>query len=206
MVAQKGRPMYKIVVATKNNGKLLEIKNILEELPVEVVSMVEDGIEIDIIEDGQTFEENALKKARAVKKYTEAIVLADDSGLEVDMMGGAPGVFSSRFAGQPFSDERNNAKLLSEMEGIEQSKRTARFICIIAIIMPDGREFCVRGECEGYVGTERKGNKGFGYDPLFSLPKYEKTMAELEPEIKNRISHRAKALEKLIIELKKLLE
>jgi len=197
--------MHKIVVATKNNGKLLEIKNILEELPVEVVSMVEDGIEIDIIEDGQTFEENALKKARAVKKYTEAIVLADDSGLEVDIMGGAPGVFSARFAGKPFSDERNNAKLISKMEGIEQRKRTARFICVIAMIMPDNREFCVRGECEGHIGFERKGNQGFGYDPLFYLPEYEKTMAELEPEIKNRISHRAKAFEKFKIELTKLL-
>ncbi|MGE5473202.1 MAG: XTP/dITP diphosphatase [Ignavibacteriales bacterium] len=197
--------MNKIITATKNKGKIAEIKQILKDLPAEVVSMVEEGINLEIVENGQTFEENALIKARAIKEHTNGIALADDSGLVVDALDGAPGVYSSRFAGEPSNDDKNNEKLLSMMNGIEQTKRTARFICVIAVIMNDGREFCVRGECEGRIGYEPKGSNGFGYDPLFFMPEYGKTMAELEPGIKNQISHRAKALEKFKIELKKLL-
>lgn len=198
--------MHKIAAATKNKGKISEIKQILKDLPVEVVSMVEEGINVDIVEDGQTFEENALIKARAIRSHTIGIVLADDSGLVVDALDGAPGVHSSRFAGEPSDDKKNNAKLLAMMDGVKPCKRTARFVCVIAVIMSDGREFCVRGECEGQIGFEQKGNNGFGYDPLFYLPDRGNTMAELESDIKNKISHRAKALGKLKIELKKLLD
>jgi len=197
--------MHKIVAATKNKGKIEEIKQILKDLPFEVISMEEEEIDSDIVEDGQTFEENAFIKARNVKKHTDGIVLADDSGLVVDMLNGAPGIYSSRFAGEPSNDEKNNAKLLDIMKDIEKEKRTARFVCVIAVIMPDGRETCVRGECEGVIGFIQRGDNGFGYDPLFYLPEYGKTMAELEPEIKNEISHRAKALEKFKAEIKKLI-
>ncbi|MGE5328029.1 MAG: XTP/dITP diphosphatase [Deltaproteobacteria bacterium] len=197
--------MRKIVAATKNKGKILEIKQILKELDVEVVSMLEEGIDIDIIEDGQTFEENALIKARAVKKHTDGIVLADDSGLVVDILNGEPGVYSSRFAGESSNDQRNNAKLLAMMEGVEENKRTARFVCVIALILPDDTEFYVRGECEGLIEFSPKGNNGFGYDPLFLIPEYGQTMAELGTDIKNKISHRSKALEKFKVEIAKYL-
>lgn len=197
--------MDKIVAATKNKGKIEEIKHILSELPVEIISMDEEGIDINIVENGQTFEENALIKARAVRKHTAAIVLADDSGLMVDALDGAPGVYSSRFAGELSNDSENNHKLLSMLEGVAEGQRTARFVCIIAVVLPNGKEFCVTGECEGIIWYNPIGNNGFGYDPLFYLPEYKKTMAELEPEIKNEISHRAKALKKFAIEIKKLL-
>lgn len=189
--------MQKIVVATKNKGKIQEIKQILIDLPVGIVSMEDEGIDIEIIEDGQTFEENALIKAKAVKKFTDAMVLADDSGLEVDCLGGAPGIYSSRFAGENAGDEENNAKLLSLMEGIKEQDRTARFVCAVAVIMPDGSYFIEKGELAGRIGFKPVGQNGFGYDPLFYVPEYNATIAELEPEIKNAISHRAKALKKV---------
>lgn len=189
--------MNKVVIATKNKGKVKEIKDILSELPVEVVSMQDEGIEIDIVEDGSSFEENALIKARTVGQYTSAIIIADDSGLEVDCLGGAPGIYSSRFAGEGANDEKNNAKLLAMLEGVEEAERTARFVCAIAVVMPDNEHFVVRGECEGTIGFEPKGQHGFGYDPLFYIPEYDAAMAQLEPEVKNRISHRARALEKM---------
>ncbi len=189
--------MNKVVIATKNKGKVKEIKDILSELPVEVVSMQEEGIEIDIVEDGSSFEENALIKARTVKQYTSAIVIADDSGLEVDCLGGAPGIYSSRFAGEGATDEKNITKLLAMLEGVGEPERTARFVCAVAVVMTDNAHFIVRGECEGTIGFEPRGRHGFGYDPLFYIPEYGATMAQLGPEVKNTISHRVRALEKM---------
>lgn len=196
--------MRKIVVATKNKGKVKEIKSILGDLPFEVLTMSEAGIDIEIEETGETFEENALIKARAMKKYTSSIVMADDSGLEVDYLNGAPGIYSARFSGNDANDEKNNKKLLELMNGVEEEKRVARFVCAISVIFEDDSHLSIRGECEGKVLTEPKGENGFGYDPLFFLTEYNASMAEVNQEVKNEISHRAKALKefKKIIEMK----
>jgi len=151
----------------------------------------------EIEEDGASFVENALKKARFYSKYFGQIVIADDSGLEVDILKGRPGIRSSRYSGNSASDKENNKKLLKEMEGIPISKRGARFRCSIAIVSPDGREEIVEGSCRGRIGFKEVGRRGFGYDPIFILPKYGKTMAQLTIEEKNRVSHRGKALRKL---------
>lgn len=185
----------KLVIATKNNGKVKEIKSILCDLPFDVVSMQEEGIEIDVVEDGSTFAENALIKAREIRKHIDAAVIADDSGLEVEQLNGAPGIYSARFAGEHADDEENNRKLLSMMEGIEDRK--ARYVCAIAVVNTDDSYFIVEGECRGVIGFHPEGKNGFGYDPLFYLSEYEATMAQLDPDIKNSISHRAKALQKM---------
>jgi XTP/dITP diphosphohydrolase len=151
----------------------------------------------DIEEDGKTFTENALKKARFYSKYFGKLTLADDSGLEVDILNGIPGIYSARFAGKGATHQENNQKLLREMEGVPISKRGARFRCVIAIVSQDGREVMTDGSCLGKIGFKEVGKKGFGYDPLFILPQYGKTMAQLSVEEKNRISHRGKALRKL---------
>ncbi len=195
--------LHKIVIATKNEGKVREIKKILSDMPVDVVSMNEEGIDIEIEENGSTFEDNALIKAKSVKSLTDGIVIADDSGLEVDSLGGAPGVYSARFAGDEADDGKNNAKLLSMMQGL--SDRTARFVCSIAVVLPDGSQYVVRGECRGEIAHEPVGSNGFGYDPLFFLPEYGSTMAELDIDMKNRISHRAKALQLMKDKLREIL-
>lgn len=192
----------KIVVATKNKGKISEIKEILSDLPVKIVSIEEEGIEIDIVEDGKTFKENALKKAHAVKNFTASIVIADDSGLEVDYLNGAPGIYSSRFAGEIATDEQNNKKLISMMKGVEESKRSARFVCVIAVVTQDNSYFTVTGECRGAIALKPSGQNGFGYDPLFFIPEYNATMANLDADIKNSISHRAHALKNMKEKLK----
>jgi len=151
----------------------------------------------EIEEDGKSFTENALKKARFYSKYFWKLTLTDDSGLEVDSLKGLPGIYSARYAGEKATSQENNQKLLREMEGISLSKRGARFRCVIAMVSPDGREAIAEESCKGRIGFKEKGRKGFGYDPLFILPKYGKTMAELSLEEKNRISHRGKALKKL---------
>jgi len=198
--------MIKMILASKNKHKLEEIREILKEMDVELISMDEAGLEdLVIIEDGETFEENSMKKAVTVMEKTNTIALADDSGLEVDYLNGRPGIYSSRFAGEKATDEDNNKKLLDMLAGVEFEKRTARFVSVISVAFPDGRRLSVRGECEGIIGLEKKGIDGFGYDPLFIVPEYNKTFAELGPEIKNKISHRAKALEKLRKELKDFL-
>jgi len=197
--------MKKVLIATKNKGKVKEIKKLLSDMPFDVVTILEEDVDIDIVEDGKTFEENALIKAKAVKNHTSAIVVADDSGLEVDYLDGAPGIYSARFAGEGSSDEQNYLKLLSMLEGVEESKRTARFVCTIAVVLPDNSHFIVRGECEGRIGFKPKGDNGFGYDPLFYIPQFDASMAQLDMSVKNSISHRAKALEKMVNKLRQLL-
>ncbi len=195
-----------LVVATKNKGKLNEIKEITRDLPLNVISMEEAGISEDIDETGSTFEENALIKARAVHGIIGAMVMADDSGLEVDWLNGAPGVHTSRFAGEGASDMDKINKLLGLMKGVPFEKRKARFVCAIAVIMPDGESFTVRGTCEGYICEEPRGKNGFGYDPVFYLEEFGKTMAEIDLDTKNSISHRGKALRLMAEELKRKLK
>jgi len=198
--------MRKFVIATKNKGKLKEIQEILDGLDFEVVSMEEMGITKDIEESGSTFEENALIKAREVYKACGEIVMADDSGLEVDYLNCAPGIYSSRFAGEGASDEDRNNKLLSLLKDVPFEQRKARFVCVIAVILSDEEYFTVRGTVEGYIGFEPKGDNGFGYDPLFFIPEYNMTAAQMKPSKKHEISHRGKAMRMMLEELKKRLD
>ena len=186
--------MIKIVFATGNQGKMREIKAIMADMDVEVVSMKEAGICIDIEEDGATFEENALIKARAIAKETDAIVLADDSGLEIDFLDKAPGVLSARYMGEDTPYEVKNAHILDLLKDVQGSERSARFVCSIAAVFPDGREFTTYATIEGEIGHKIAGENGFGYDPIFFVPEFGKTTAELSAEEKNEISHRGKAL------------
>ncbi len=194
--------MEKLVVATKNEGKITEIKKVLQTMPFEVLSMGDIGIAVDVVEDGKTFEENSLKKAVEICSICKTIVIADDSGIEVDYLDGAPGIYSARFGGPEAADEDRNEKLLYMLKDVPFEKRTARFVCAIAVAFPDGRSFAVRDNCEGFVDFKCKGHNGFGYDPLFYVREYDKTMAELSIDIKNKISHRAKALEKMADRIK----
>lgn len=184
----------KIIFATGNQDKMKEIQMILEDLGIVVSSMKEAGIDVDIVEDGTTFEENAMIKAEAIAKLTDAIVLADDSGLEIDYLNKEPGIYSARYAGTNTSYEIKNNLLLQRLEGVPDEKRTARFVCAIAAVFPDGSKETVRGTIEGRIGYEIAGEHGFGYDPIFYLPEYGCTTAELDPEKKNELSHRGKAL------------
>ncbi len=186
--------MRRLVVATRNAGKMKEIRAILADLPVEAVSL-EDYPELPAAdEDGETFKENAVKKARHVARATGCLTLADDSGLEVEALGGAPGVQSARFAGPEATDEANNAKLLRLMEEVPEVKRGARFRCVVAIATPEGRVEVAEGVCEGRLTRAERGAEGFGYDPLFLVPAYGLTFGELPEGIKNAISHRGRAL------------
>ena len=184
----------KVILASNNRHKLEEIKKILSPLGYEVVSQSEAGCDIDVEETGTTFEENAALKARAVYERTKTAVISDDSGLEVDFLNGAPGVYSHRYAGENATDADRCAKLLSELEGVKESERTARFVCVLCFIDENGKELVIRGTCEGIIGTERRGENGFGYDPVFMYG--DRSFAELSPEEKNSVSHRADALRK----------
>jgi XTP/dITP diphosphohydrolase len=187
----------KVVVATRNMGKVKEISRILKEFALDVLTL-EDFPPIPIPEEnGTSFKENAIKKARFFARYTHMPVIADDSGLEVDFLEKRPGVFSARYAGEDATDEENNRKLLEELKGIPHDKRGAHYVCAIALVLPSGEEGTFEGRCDGFIGEEAKGSGGFGYDPLFYLPEYGRTMAELKLAEKNRISHRGKALAKL---------
>lgn len=187
----KGR----IIFATKNNHKMKEIREILDGKGYEILSMTEAGIDIDVVEDGTTFEENALIKSRTIRDYVkDAIVLSDDSGLEVDYLGGKPGIYSARWQGEDTPYSIKNQNLLNMMEGVPEEDRTARFVCALAAAFPDGTDKVVRGTIEGIVGYESAGENGFGYDPIFFVPEYKCTTAEMTPEQKNEISHRGKAL------------
>lgn len=194
----------RFVVASANSGKIKEIKKVLQDTSLEVVSMSEAGFSDEIEETGSTFEENALIKAEAVAAKVNAIVMADDSGLEVDALNGAPGVYSARYAGEGASDKDRNIKLLKELESTPDDKRQARFVSAIAVVLPDGRNFVVRGTCEGIITRAPSGDNGFGYDPLFYLPEFGATMAQISMEEKNKISHRGKALVKMVEKLKEL--
>lgn len=191
----------KIVFATGNAGKVKEIRMILADLGMEVLSMKEAGIRLDIEEDGTTYEENALIKARAVAAYTDAIVMADDSGLEVDALNKEPGVYSARYLGEDTPYSIKNAEIIKRLEGLEGEQRSARFVCAIAAVFPDKSEVTTRATIEGQIGFEEKGTNGFGYDPIFYVPEFGKTTAELTEEEKNQVSHRGKALELMKKEL-----
>ena len=189
--------MKQIIFATGNTGKMREIQSILDDLRVPVLSMKEAGIQVDIKENGTSFEENALIKARTVaaaEKAKGSVVLADDSGLEIDALNGEPGIYSARYLGEDTPYDVKNRELISRLEGVPEDRRTARFVCVIAAVLADGREFTVRGVIEGRIGYAQKGQGGFGYDPIFYVPEYGKTTAEMSPEEKNQISHRGKAL------------
>lgn len=179
---------------------------ILEDLGTEVLSLKEAGITLEVQEDGETFEENAVIKARAVMEETKALVLADDSGLEIDYLNGEPGVYSARYMGEDTSYRIKNQNLIERLEGVPEEKRTARFVCVIAAAFPDGRILTARGTIEGIIGYEERGEGGFGYDPIFWLPEYGCSTAELTMEKKNELSHRGKALREMKNELKKVLE
>lgn len=184
-----------IVFATGNIGKMKEIREILGDLGYEILSMKEAGIRAEIEENGKTYEENALIKAREVAKYTNAVVMADDSGLEIDYLNKEPGIYSARYMGEDTSYTIKNNNLIERLQGVPDEKRTARFVCAIAAVMPDGEEMTTRGVIEGRIGYEEAGENGFGYDPIFFVPRFGKTTAQLSPEEKNLVSHRGKALE-----------
>ena len=186
--------MKRMIFATGNENKMKEIREILGALPLEILSMKEAGVSADIVEDGKTFEENALIKARAICKLAGEMVLADDSGLEIDYLNKEPGIYSARYMGEDTSYHIKNKSLIDRLEGVPDEKRTARFVCEIASVFPDGKELVVRGTVEGIIGYEEKGENGFGYDPIFYLPERGCTTAELSPEEKNSISHRGNAL------------
>lgn len=195
--------MHRIIFATGNAGKMKEIKSILADLGAEILSMKEAGVDIAIEENGSTYEENALIKARAVAAVTGDIVLADDSGLEIDYLNKEPGVFSARYLGEDTPYSVKNANLIGRLEGVPEEKRTARFVCAIAAVLPDGRELTTRAAIEGRIDYEEKGEGGFGYDPIFYVPELGKTTAELTEAEKNQVSHRGKALQLMKEELRK---
>lgn len=185
---------HKIVFATSNEGKMREIREIMKDLGCEVVSLKEAGVQVDIVEDGDTFEANAVIKAKTVWEQTGGIVLADDSGLEIDALNGEPGVYSARYMGEYTSYEIKNWNLIHRLNGVPEEKRTARFVAAIAAVLPDGRVVTTRGTMEGVIAHEPAGAGGFGYDPILMLTEYGKTSAELTMEQKNAISHRGKGL------------
>lgn len=196
----------RIIFATGNENKMREIREILGDLGLEIVSMKEAGISVDIVEDGETFEENAMIKAEAVSKLCDDIVLADDSGLEVDYLDKAPGVYSARFMGEDTSYDIKNQAIIDKLEGVPKEKRTARFVCAIAAVLPSGKKISTRGTIEGMIGYEIKGENGFGYDPIFYVEELGCTTAEISPEEKNKVSHRGNALRVMRKELLSIYE
>lgn len=190
----------KIILASNNKNKIAELKQILSPLGYEVISQSEAGVNIEVEETGTTFEENSMIKAKAVYEISKMAVIADDSGLEVDYLDKAPGVYSHRYAGENATDKDRCKKILSELDGVPDEKRTARFVCVISYIDSNGNASVLRGECEGIIGREMKGDNGFGYDPIFMIG--DKSFAEISSEEKNKISHRANALKKLTEKLK----
>lgn len=185
----------KLILASSNKGKIREIKELLPDY--EILSMAEAGFEGDIEENGTTFEENAMIKARTVWEKTGHTVLADDSGLEVDAINKEPGIYSARYLGEDTPFDKKMDDVLRRLEGVPQDKRTARFVCAMAAVLPDGTEKTVRGTMEGFIGYEKRGTNGFGYDPIFVVPEYDLTVAELDSDQKNKISHRGMALKKM---------
>jgi XTP/dITP diphosphohydrolase len=199
--------VIELLVATTNPGKFAEVQAFLKNLPLRILSLKDLGHWPNVIEDGATFEENALKKARRLADYSGYLTLADDSGLEVDALDGEPGVHSSRYAGEEGNDDKNNTKLLDELRGVVEDKRNARFVCVLALCAPRGRganEWTVRESCEGRIAFGLKGQNGFGYDPLFFYPPFGKTFGEVDRETKATVSHRGKALKKLVAMLSSL--
>ncbi len=195
----------KLIFATGNENKMREIRQIFGDFGFEIQSMKEAGVDLDIVEDGTSFQENALIKARAVHEATGALVLADDSGLEIDALGREPGIYSARYMGEDTSYDIKNANLIDRVKDVPEDRRGARFVCAVAAVLPDGRSLVQTGIMEGRVAYETAGENGFGYDPLFFLPQYGKTSAELSPEEKNAISHRGQALRMMKIALEAML-
>ncbi|MCH4007299.1 MAG: XTP/dITP diphosphatase [Eubacterium sp.] len=188
-----------MIAASKNQHKIQEMEKIMGAMGMHVISREDAGIpdSLEIVEDGTSFEENSFKKAEAIMKFSSQTAVADDSGLMVDALDGAPGVYSARFAGEPCDDQKNNEKLLKLLEDVPDEKRTAKFVSVITVVYPDGTKLTARGECPGSLLREGHGCNGFGYDPLFVPDGYDQTFAQLPAEVKNRISHRAKALQHL---------
>lgn len=197
---------HRIIFATGNEGKMREIRMILADLGMEILSMKEAGADPEIVEDGTTFAENARIKARAVWNCMGDIVLADDSGLVVDYLGGEPGVYSARYMGEDTSYDIKNQAIIDRLKGAGEQERTARFVSVIAAVLPDGTVIQTEGTVEGVIAHEPAGKGGFGYDPIFYLPEYGRTSAEIPIEKKNEISHRGKALEAMKIKLKEFLQ
>ncbi len=193
--------MKKVIFATGNEGKMKEIREILGDLDIRLLSLKDAGITADIEENGSSFEENAVIKATTIRDLTGEIVLADDSGLEIDYLNKEPGIYSARYMGEDTSYHIKNANLIERLNGVPDEKRTARFVCAIAAAFPDGTVRTVRAAMEGRIGYEEKGENGFGYDPIFYLPEYGCSSAELSMEEKNKISHRGKALRAIRDEL-----
>lgn len=187
----------RLTVATKNRDKIKEIREILQGLPFELYSLTDLGFKEEIEETGDTFEKNALIKARAVHSRFKGYVMADDSGLCIDALDGAPGVYSSRFAGEDSGYDYKMARILEMLKDVKVEHRTAGFVCVIALVRPDGSHFTVKGEMKGIIHQKPEGEKGFGYDPIFYVPKYAKTVAQMSDDLKNIISHRAVALRKM---------
>lgn len=185
----------KLIFATTNEGKMKEIRMILADLGMEIFSLKDMNINVDIEENGKTFEENAIIKAKAICELTGEMVLADDSGLEVDYMDKAPGVYSARYLGEDTPYSVKNQTIIDNLKDAKGEERSARFVCAIAAAFPDGRVLTTQATIEGYIGYEEKGTNGFGYDPLMYVPEYDMTTGQMEPEMKNKISHRGKALE-----------
>ncbi len=196
----------RIIFATSNEGKMREVRAILEDIGMEILSMKEAGIMVDVVEDGKTFEENAIIKAKAISQETDAIVLADDSGLEIDYLNKEPGIYSARYMGEDTSYDIKNRNLIDRLNGVPDEKRTARFVCAIAAALPDGMIITTRGTIEGIIGYEIQGENGFGYDPIFYVPEYGCTTAQLSPEQKNEVSHRGKALREMKSKLGEMYE
>ena len=187
----------KIVFATKNEGKVREVIKMLNMDKIELITMAQAGIDVDVVEDGTTFEENAMKKAVEIMKFSGMPAIADDSGLEIDYLDKQPGVHSARFLGHDTSYDIKNKKILEMLEGVPDEKRTARFVSAVCLALPDGRTITTRGTIEGAIGHEIKGTNGFGYDPIFFIPEINKYSAELTTDEKNAISHRGKAIDKM---------
>lgn len=198
--------MRKIIVATGNEHKMQELRQMLDGLEVELISMKEAGITADIVENGTTFEENAKIKAKTISKLTGEIVIADDSGLEIDYLGGEPGIYSARYMGEDTSYEVKNQNLIDRVKDAVGEERSARFVCAMVAVLPDGKVLTTRGTIEGVIAKEPVGENGFGYDPIVFVPEYGMTTAQMSSEQKNAISHRGKAMRALKEALKKELE
>lgn len=197
-----------MIFATENMGKMKEIKAILGDIGEEILSMKEAGIDMDIVEDGSTFEENAIIKAKAVMERTGQLALADDSGLEIDALNKEPGIYSARYMGEDTPYEIKNRNLIERMKGVKGKDRSARFVCVIAAAFPDGEIITTRGTIEGVIAEEPAGENGFGYDPIVYVPEYGMTTGQMDPDAKNAISHRGKALTamKKILEERKIIK
>lgn len=200
---RRNRMCNTIIFATSNEGKMKEVRMILSDLGMEVLSLKDAGIQVDIVEDGKTFEENAIIKVNEIRPFTNGIILADDSGLEVDALDKKPGIYSARFMGEDTPYTVKNQAIIDAVKDVAEEKRTARFVCAIAAGMPDGSVVTTRGTIEGIIAHQPAGEGGFGYDPIVYVPELHKTTAELTPEQKNEVSHRGKALRAMKEEIRK---